>query len=321
MPDEPLFAAAAAGKLRTRDGVLAEASRLLDTPGGAAMVADFQGQVMHLHEYKGLDEDKQGMAGWSPGLGADTHRETLLLLDDLLVRQKLPVASLYTAKHTFVNRRLATLHGIKGTFTDTKFDRVDLPAERQGILTLPGFLALKAAVDKPDTIQRGVFVAHALACKTLPPPDPNAKPGPPDATKSNRELIDGLTGKGTCGEACHVTLINPPGYALESFDHLGRHRTTDAGKPVNTAGAYLLDGALKPFQNAQDFSSLLAESAEVHACYAGQWIEYLNGRELAPKEDEPAVADLARRLLAGKMPVRSLVLALVISDAFLTRAP
>ena len=37
---------------------------------------------------------------------------------------------------------------------------------------------------------------------------------------TNRERVEATTGPGTCGQGCHSTVINPPGFAFESFDEL-----------------------------------------------------------------------------------------------------
>src|SRR5262249_35714917 len=47
MPDDMLFAAAAAKRLHTREDVLAHAERLLGTPAGQATLRDFHEQLYH----------------------------------------------------------------------------------------------------------------------------------------------------------------------------------------------------------------------------------------------------------------------------------
>ena len=63
---------------------------------------------------------------------------------------------------------------------------------------------------------------------------------------TNRQRIEALTGKGTCGQACHATLINPLGYAFENYDSVGKYRTTDGGLNVEAIAAFQSGCASSP---------------------------------------------------------------------------
>jgi hypothetical protein len=137
---------------------------------------------------------------------------------------------------------------------------------------------------------------------------------------TNRERVEMLTGKGTCGQMCHGVLFNPLGYAFENYDAIGEYRTMDQGKPVNAADSYTLDGQLKSFSNGVELSHMLADAKETHACYVQNMISYLNGRALNDS-DLPTVDYYARLSRAGMVSVHDLELAIVTSDAFLNRLP
>ena len=40
-----------------------------------------------------------------------------------------------------------------------------------------------------------------------------------------------------CGGGCHDAYINPLGFAFENFDGMGRVRSTDNDKPVDTSSS------------------------------------------------------------------------------------
>jgi hypothetical protein len=70
---------------------------------------------------------------------------------------------------------------------------------------------------------------------------------------------------------------------------------------------------------------VISTSRQAHDCYAEHLFEYLYGRERA-REGAAAAADGALvsevgRRSAGKVSVKSMVLDLVSTDAFLTRLP
>ncbi|MES1210138.1 MAG: DUF1588 domain-containing protein, partial [Pseudomonadota bacterium] len=232
------------------------------------------------------------------------------------------VKEIFTSPVAFVNKSLAPLYEVPGTFTEQQFTKVDLdPTRRAGLLTQAGFLSSYATGNDPDLIHRGVFVNQRILCFPLPPPDPAATaliPLKPDMT--NRERVEATTGIGTCGQGCHSTWINTAGFPFESFDAIGKYRTTDRGKPVNTAGMYPFTDGAKAYTNAVDFSKAIAESTQAHSCYTRNWLSYLNGRAVSPAE-MPLADYWSLVSRAGKLSMKDMILAMVSSDTFVNRLP
>lgn len=321
MPDDELFAAAAAGELKGADKVAAAAERLLDGPRGTVGLSNFQLQVFRLGTYDGITRDPAIFPDFTSSTPSAMRAEVLKFLEWIFAEGR-GVKDFYTAPVGFVSAPLAPLYGVSGTFGSDTLTKVDLdPSQRSGLLTQPGFLSSYITGDDPDIIHRGVFIAQRILCVELPPPDPKAtvlielQPN-----MSNRERVEATTGKGTCGQACHSVLFNPLGYAFENYDAIGKYRTTDHGKPVNAADSYTLDGELKSFANGVELSHLLAEAKQTHDCYVRKMMTYLHGRLLAP-EEQPLVDYYARVSRAGQVSLRELELTLVTSDAFLNRLP
>jgi hypothetical protein len=137
---------------------------------------------------------------------------------------------------------------------------------------------------------------------------------------TNRERVEMTTGKGTCGQVCHANLFNPLGYAFENYDAIGKYRTMDQGKPVDSSDVYALDGQLKTFSNGVELSKLLADAKETHSCYAQNMTSYMYGRDLVPAE-MTGIDYYGRLSRAGMLSVRDLALAIVTGDTFLNRLP
>jgi hypothetical protein len=322
-PDETLFAAASAGRLRDKADVAAQANRLLDGQFGTAGLNNFNLQIYRLGTYNLITRDAMQFPDFKPNTPAAMKQEVLQFLGWLFTQGR-GVKDFYTTPVGFVNSLLSPLYGVAGAFSSdpVMLTRVDLdPSQRSGVLTQAGFLSsyIEGSGD-PDIIHRGVFIATRLLCKVLPAPPPEAmgKMIVESATRTNRESTELLTGKGTCGEVCHSTLFNPLGYAFENYDAIGKYRTIDHGKTVNAADSYTFDGQLKSFNNGVELSHLLAEAKETHACYVQNMMSYLHGRPLAAAEQ--AIVDYYARLSrAGMVSVRALELAVVTDDAFLNR--
>lgn len=321
MPDDELFAAAAAGELQDRASITAHAERLLDGPNGVAGLANFNFQVYRMGTYDGITRDPDIFPAFVPEAPASMRQEMLLFLERTF-REGGGVKDYYTAPVGFANSALAPIYELDGTFSDETFTEVSLdPSRRSGLLTRAGFLSSYISGTDPDIIHRGVFIATRLLCVKLPPPDPNATSLvelQPNMT--NRERVEASTGKDTCGEVCHSALFNPLGYAFENYDAIGQYRTTDRGFPVDAADSYTLDGRLQEFANGVELSQLLAEAKQTHSCYTRNLTSYLHGR-LMHSEDEPMIDYYARLSRAGMLSVRDLVLDIVTGDSFLTRLP
>lgn len=318
MPDDELGALADAGMLRDRSAVRKQAQRLLASDAGKAAVDDFHGQLLRLRTYDGIEKDKTKYPLFSAGIGADMRQETLLFTREVVFAGAGGVRELLLSPTTFVNKRLAPLYDLPSPASDG-FQKVSLDASRRaGLLTQVGFLASNAYRDEVDSIHRGVFVHHNVLCTELPPPAANVPPVPASGGKTNRERVENHTGQGTCGAACHGSLINPVGFAFEEFDALGRFRSTDNGQPIDASGTMSLGGAQRHWSNAVELANVVAESREAHACYARQWLEYLYGRR-SLDEDANLLARLTRSSLGDRAAITSLIFDLVTSDAFLTR--
>ncbi len=157
------------------------------------------------------------------------------------------------------------------------------PGERAGVLTLPSVLALGAYAVQPGPIPRGVRVLERLACMHLGTPVQGAETAlPPDtltAESTNRERTAAATRPGTC-VTCHRT-INPPGFAFEHYDAIGRWRSHDNGQPVDASGSLTLAGGERiAFADGVDFARRLAASGRVRDCYVLHWTRYALGERL-----------------------------------------
>jgi hypothetical protein len=319
MPSDELLEAAKAGELSTREAVRAYAERMLEDPRAREVVGAFHRQLYDYEHYHDLNKDTSLFPEFVPEMGDDMQREAELFVEHVVFEEEGGLTDLLTDRTAFVNDHIAAVYGVEGEFSD-EFKQVELDgAERSGLLTRLGFLASKATARQPDSIHRGVFVNLRILCAALPPPPDNATGLPPGEHATNRERVDAHTGKGTCGEACHGTWINPAGFAFEHYDAIGKYRTTDNGVPVNAADVYRLGGEPKSFAHAIEFSQLLAESSEAHACYARRWVEFAHGREVGAK-DQPLITELGEASRGGAS-TKEIILQIVSSTPFLARVP
>ncbi len=318
MPDDDLFAAAAAGALRSQDQVVAQAERLMSQSAEPGLT--FHQELLSLRGLEiEIEKDPQRFPEFKPAWRDSIAREGELFLREIF-RGDRGLADLLTAPFSFVDSTLAALYGVPAP-AGVGFQRVDLdPKQRAGLLTQTAFLSRHGETES-DPILRGAFINRVLLCMNLaPPPDAldNIK-DPPASARTNRERVTAVTSPAGCA-VCHAAYVNPAGFAFENYDPLGRYRSTEGGQPVNAADSYTFDSGPKSFADGLEFSQLLAESTQVHDCYARNWFTFLQGR-LPQPEDDTFIKWLAERSLGGRASLRALALTVVTDDSFLTRLP
>ncbi|MEQ1567199.1 MAG: DUF1592 domain-containing protein [Myxococcota bacterium] len=320
MPDDALLDLADADGLASEAGLRAEALRLLDDPRARDTIADLHRQALFLDNYDNLFKDPGLYPEFTATTPASMKAEAVAFVDDVVFGDG-TVRDLYTRPHTFVNDDLAPIYGLSGNFGD-ELVPVDLdPNERAGLLTLSGFLSLEADPYISSPIKRGVFVNLHVWCVDLPPPPNNVPPLPAsDGQMTTRELVESHTGAGTCGQGCHSTYINPPGYAFENYDALGRYRTEEYGFPIDASGEYPMAAGKVGWDDPLAFSAVVADANETHRCYAQHLLEYVQGRHSTP-EDGGRLDRLATASRDDGLAIRELILNLVLDDSFRTRSP
>ncbi|MCA9706242.1 MAG: DUF1592 domain-containing protein [Myxococcales bacterium] len=320
MPDQTLLAAAAAGELETADQIRDHALRMLDSAKAVQVVERFHHQLLHVDKFASADPSPAFYPDAPADLGLLAVQEHDLFLEHTIFGQGGSWRDLLTSTETFVNEDLAPIYGLTGTF-GPEFERVDLPAdERRGLFTQIGFLAGNSTSVNPDPIHRGVFLVKHIACHTISAPPDDIPPVPaPDETQTNREAVEALTeAPGSVCQGCHAPLINPFGFAFESYDSTGAFRTTDNAKPVDSTASVLLSEGAVPVDDALELATALAEDAQVHRCYAKHWMEFALSRP-HDEMDEPLVDRLAEESLAD-LSVKDILVELTTSRPFLTRA-
>jgi hypothetical protein len=322
IPDDALLAAAAAGELdpgSSQTTVGRELDRLMATPRVKATSLHAHAQILALSRYSLIQKDVVDYPEFTPTTPSSIRASAELFLGTLY-EEDLGIRSLLTSTEAFVDANLAPLYGIPGTF-GSELERVDLSGlPRKGFLTQVGFLALFAGEHQPDPIHRGVFINQQLLCVDISPPPNIVLPPIPEnqPSQTNRQAIEAINGRGTCGQACHATIINPAGFAFEHYDPLGRYRTTDSGLEVDASDVFQLDGGEVEFSDAMEFVELLANSQMAHHCYTRNLLSYLNGH-LADSSDADTLAALAARSKGEDLSTKDLIRSLVQSESFLTR--
>lgn len=338
-PDARLLELAAGGKLRDEKTLRAEVERLLRDKKSERFVEDFLGQWLKLRAIAANDADKKLYPEFSPYLQDSMVAETRAYFRELL-EKNLDATHLVKSDFVMVNEKLAKHYGIAGV-TGAQIRRVTLPVDcpRGGFLTQGAILKITANGTTTSPVPRGAFVMDRIFGQPPEPPPANVAAVEPDVRGATtiRELLDKHRNNATCA-SCHAK-IDPPGFALESFDVIGGYRTRyrsmgEGDKPERgvidpfigikfTLGPKVdASGALadeRKFADIREFQALAAADAEqLWKNLAQQLAVYATGRELAfgDREQIGALVAATRKQGGG---VRTLVHELTQSQLFQTR--
>ena len=336
MPDAELFDVAHKGHLSDPKVLARQVDRMLDDARSERFVKDFAGQAFRLYELKATTPDPALYPEYDDRLGQAMQRETELFLAELIA-EDLGVGHLIDATFTFLNRRLAEHYGMQGV-EGQQMRKVTLPADspRGGLLTQASILKITANGTTTSPVPRGNFVLANLLGKPAPPPPPNVAGLEPDTrgTTTIREQLTAHRASPTCA-GCHRT-IDPPGFALESFDPIGGYRThyrvsggeTKVGDyvvPLPYGEGLAVDSSgVTPggeaFTGIDEYKRLLFrhDLEQVARHFVSQLLVYGTGAEIE-FADRDEVERILTQLAPRGYPIRTMIQEVVHSDLFRRR--
>jgi hypothetical protein len=244
------------------------------------------------------------------------QQESQRFLDHVTWESDGSLRDVFTATFSILEPLVADIYGVEVAGDGPQ--KVDVPAERRGILTHPSLLALTSESTGTSPVRRGVFVLKRVLCGEIAPPPQNAnvtKP-PPDPNATTRERWEAHSADPVC-KACHQ-FIDPVGFAMEDFDAMGRYRTMDNGFPVDATGGVPLFGIPKDaVEGAAELSTAIAETRELRTCFTRQWLRFALGR-LEAKSDLPA-AETTFEVLEDDGSLRDALIKIASSESFRLR--
>jgi len=318
MPDQALFAAAAAGQLATADGIQTQVARMLADPKAADMAADFFDDWLDVNVLATRPKDPNIYSMWNQDLASAMETEFRSFGSAALLGSG-QFSDLLTGTASSVNQPLAAVYGLSGV-TGTTPTKVTLPAaQREGLLTLAGFLTVTGATDGSSPVRRGHAILTRLLCGVLPDPPNNVPPPqPPTAGLTTRQRFI-QHDQNSCTGGCH-SAMDPIGFGYEHYDGIGQFRTTDQSLPVDSSGSITLDGQTHTFPDALALTNLLTASAQVQTCFATQWMRYALNRWDTP-DDLASIQSAAGAFQTSGLNMRKLIAAVASSRTFRFRAP
>jgi hypothetical protein len=339
MPDDTLFALARQGRLHDAEVLRGQVERMLQDPKAERFIIDFTDHWLGLEDIDATTPDKSLYPEFRRILRDAMLAESRAFFRELL-EQDLSVTNIVHSDFAMLNQRLAEHYHIPGV-VGSAIRRVALPSEspRGGFLTQAAVLKVTANGSVTSPVQRGAWVRRKIVGRPPEPPPPNLPAIEPDVrgTTTVRELLAKHRSNASCA-ACH-NAIDPPGFALESFDVIGGFRTRyrslgegDVPDPAQTyfgqkvkytwgpkvdASGQTADG--RTFTNIEGFKALLlADPPSLARNMVGQLVTYATGAPIG-FADRAIAEEVLDRTAERRYGMRSLIHAIVQSSLFRTK--
>jgi Protein of unknown function (DUF1592)/Protein of unknown function (DUF1588)/Protein of unknown function (DUF1585)/Protein of unknown function (DUF1587)/Protein of unknown function (DUF1595)/Planctomycete cytochrome C len=345
-PDEELRRAAMAGELDQDAGRRTQVERMLGHPQAQRFVRTFTDQWLDLQKINATAPDDVLYPEYDRLLKESSLRETRLFFARLISDDR-SLLECIDSDWTFVNERLARHYGLP-PISGSELRLTTLPSDssRGGVLTQASVLKVTADGAKTSPILRGHWVCERILGITPPPPPADVAKLEPDTRGATtiRQQLDKHRATPACA-SCHA-VIDPPGFALESFDVIGGQRdayrvrqstahSITVSSPGNASvdpgptsrkvylglpveqGYTLPDG--RAFSDVDDYKRrLLEDPHRIARTLADKLLTYATG---APVQfaDRSEMDAIVSRIAARGYGMRSLINEIVNSRPFLTK--
>jgi mono/diheme cytochrome c family protein len=332
MPDEELLTLAEQGKLSQPDTLRRQVERMLRDNKAAAFTENFAGQWLNLRAIDATEPDPKLYPEYDEPLKLAMVKETLLFFDELL-KNDLSLTNFVASDFSMLNERLARQYGIPGV-TGPEFRKVSLQpsSHRGGVLTMGSVLKVTANGTTTSPILRGAWVLDRILGTPPPKPPVDVEAVEPDIRGATtiREQLAKHRQRAECA-SCHAK-IDPPGFALESFDVIGGWR--ENYRSVGKGTAFVVDGRTmrylkgppvdaadvlpdgRRFRNIDEYKQLLLKDKDQLArALAEKLLSYATGATPA-KSDQAEIDAIVSRIRAKDYGLRTLVHEIVQSKMF-----
>ena len=320
MPDTQLMDLADAGKLTSTQELSRQVERMLADPKSDRFVRDFLGAWLNLDALGSTPPDsRQFKEYYIDNLEWSMRQETFYYARHILDKD-LSIDLFIDSDFSFVNGGLARLYELDISPPDNEFQHVTFPdalprQRRGGLLGQPSVLTVTANGVDTSPIVRGVWILENILGTPPSPPPPDVEPLDPDirGAKSIRDQMEKHRSNETCAE-CHRK-IDPLGFALESFDAIGRWRSKYGRRgPAIDASGKLPGG--KEFKDFDQFKKLLLSQREKFArALTKKMFAYATGRS-AEISDRPEIDAIVADLKDHQWKFRYLIERIVLSSSF-----
>lgn len=323
-PDDALLQAAAASMLQDPTVREDHARRLLMEQRASLQIARMIEEWLGIDRIADTAKDSNVYPEFA-GLRDAMQHEADAFITEALWKRGGNVNDLLTADWTPADDSLARMYLNKqGGEAITRTDgMVSLASvRRRGILGQGAFLSVYAHAHESAPVLRGVAVLRRMLCLNVPAPtalNVNIVPPVSDPSKTTRERFAVHSQDAACN-TCHKT-IDPIGFSFEWLDGMGRERSMENGRPVDSSAQLMaglsVDGN---YTDSAALSAQIAQSPELQGCFSRRLFHSAAAANTEGSKVEDAfVAEIEALPAASKGNLQELLVSYAGSELFVQR--
>ncbi len=333
-PDEELRLCASQKQLASPTVLQEQTDRLLQGRHSERFIDDFTDAWLNLRDIEFTTPDRNLFPEYDAFLLDSMIKETRAYFAEQ-IKNNLPIETIVKSDFAMLNNRLADHYQIDGVH-GPEIRKVKLPPGhvRGGFLSQASIHKVSANGTNTSPIVRGVWVLERIMGKHAPPPPPGISGVEPDIRGAStlREILAKHRNSESC-RTCHE-MIDPPGFALESFNPIGgwrdNFRSIGNGEKVNLivhgrktqyrvglevdASGEFSDG--RKFVGFQEFRDHLVQDEYILTeSFVKKLLIFATGRELG-FSDRNEIAIIVETAIKEQHGIRDLIHDVIQSEIF-----
>ncbi|MCP4098925.1 MAG: DUF1592 domain-containing protein [Planctomycetaceae bacterium] len=331
MPDDELFQAAKERRLLTDKQLRYQVNRMLDDPKSKSLATEFGMQWLKVQDVASVLPDKTLYPGYyvksnqRPPPAISMMIEQLLFFESVMVENR-RITEFVASDYAYLNRQLMDWYSVDPEevlgysppverFED--FFRIKWPnGHRGGVLSSGAMLISTSTTTRTSPVYRGAWILDVIYNSPPPPAPANVPPLEPTSGEVSTDLsVREKLAKHRENEACATChdVIDPPGFAFEMFDAVGKWRSTYAnGKKVDSSGELRGDA----FVGSERFKNVvLRDKSRFVRAFVEHTMKYALGRQLK-FVDQPDIRQIAEKVAEQDFRFRTVMVEVVLSGLF-----
>jgi len=313
-PDATLKKLASKGELRNQ--LKPQIKRLIKHKNFSNMARSFGQYWLGIQNVDSNRPNKQVFKKFNIELLPKMSNETIHFLK-YLFQENRPLDDMFSSNITFLSKSLASYYQVPYQGKSKGYVKTEMPEShhRRGILSQPSVLIVTSDPDRTSPVKRGIWILETLL--GMPPPpapeniDPLEEPTPEEKNLTFRQQLEKHRSNKACA-SCHA-MMDPIGFAMDSFDALGNWRNNDHGQPLDTKTIW----RGHRINGFDDLYHLIITDYrdEFISCFSKKLLTYALGRGLEI-EDRITTQKIVRMMNSKESSFQDLIIALIESTPF-----
>lgn len=300
--------------IETQQQIRNTATRMVDDYRTQHKTRELMTEWLNLGRLDEISKDEDIFPGFDTALADELRQSLFQFLDGVIWSESSDYRDFFSTRPE-ITSPVATAFYQTQAADNKPEDKSSADDTALGLLTHPYLMSGLAYRDSTSPIHRGVFLMRHLLGRTLRPPNEAFTPLSPELHPdlTTRERVQLQTGAANC-QTCHRK-INGLGFVLENLDAVGRYRTEENGRVIQSNGIYeTRSGEEVTFDGPAALAKFLANSDDAHRAFVHR--TFLHFVKQPPGAWGPDTLNhLTRTFQTSNFSIRDLLIEIAVTTA------